>query len=258
VVGDHHGNPGVLEPGPAQFVHRALLAEQALDGGRAEGDDDFGRDEADLLFEPGQAGGHFGGPGLAVAGRAGRHVGPAFQDVGDVNRVAAESHRLDDFREQLPGFADERLALAILIGAGRLADKHEFGAGIANTENDLAARRGEVRALDAPQRGIAQFVERPGPARDQRRRGGVHHGNGPFGHFSPFGRFTCRSARPSRDRLKPRKCASRCRGWRGQAVVEGAEQREGGIDGGFQAIHCLKSAAPARAERAENPAGSAR
>ena len=45
-----------------------------------------------------------------------------------------------------PGAADERQALAVLLGARRLADEHQVGVGVAGAEDDLRARLGERAA----------------------------------------------------------------------------------------------------------------
>jgi hypothetical protein len=39
----------------------------------------------------------------------------------------------------LPGAANKWFALLILIRAGRFADEHDFGIGIANAKNSLSA-----------------------------------------------------------------------------------------------------------------------
>jgi hypothetical protein len=49
--------------------------------------------------------------------------------------------------EQPPGLADERQALLVLVHAGRLADEHQLGIGVARAEHDRRARRGELRAF---------------------------------------------------------------------------------------------------------------
>ena len=44
---------------------------------------------------------------------------------------------LQQLVEQLPGAADERQALAVLLGARRLADEHQVGVGVAGAEDGL-------------------------------------------------------------------------------------------------------------------------
>ena len=84
-----------------------------------------------------------------VAGTATRHVGPAFQNIRDVNFRAREPHRLDNFRQQLSRASHERLAARIFIRPRRFADEHQFRVRIADTENGLGARAGEMRAFRA-------------------------------------------------------------------------------------------------------------
>ena len=64
---------------------------------------------------------------------------PALDHVGDVDLVAREAHRLDHLRQQLPGAADERNPLDVLVRAGRLADEHQVRVRIPDAEHDLLA-----------------------------------------------------------------------------------------------------------------------
>ena len=74
----------------------------------------------------------FFGRGLAVAGGLAGGVRAAFQNVGDVDVAALEAHGLDDFREELAGFADEGFGLRVFIGARgfRLATRQHLANGI--------------------------------------------------------------------------------------------------------------------------------
>jgi hypothetical protein len=100
---------------------------------------------------------HFCGRGLAVAGRLAGRVGPAFQNVRDVNIAALQAHGLDNFREQLPGSAHERLALPVFVRARRFADEHELRVNVADAEHDVFARGCKVRAFDAGENALLQF-----------------------------------------------------------------------------------------------------
>jgi DNA polymerase len=51
--------------------------------------------------------------------------------------------------EQLPGLADEREPLLVLVEAGRLADEHEIRLGVADAEHDLRPRLREAAARAA-------------------------------------------------------------------------------------------------------------
>ena len=62
--------------------------------------------------------------------------------------------------EQLPGLADERQALLVLVGARRLADEHEVGVGVARAEDHLRARGDELRAAGAAARLLVDDLER--------------------------------------------------------------------------------------------------
>ena len=58
-------------------------------------------------------------------------------DVGDVNRPAAETDRLQDIIKQFPGPADKRTAEIIFVPARGLPDKDQRGRGIPLPENHL-------------------------------------------------------------------------------------------------------------------------
>ncbi len=79
---------------------------------------------------------------VAVAGRA------ALQDVRHIDLVALEADPGEQLVEELPRLADERLALLILVVAGRLADEHQVGVRITDAEDDLRPALGQpaVRA----------------------------------------------------------------------------------------------------------------
>jgi hypothetical protein len=49
----------------------------------------------------------------------------------------------------LTGAANKRFTLRIFIRAGSFSDKHDVGVGIADSENRLRSRAGEVRTLRA-------------------------------------------------------------------------------------------------------------
>ena len=70
---------------------------------------------------------------IAVARRT------AFQHVGDVDLFARESDAGEQLLEQLPGGADERDSLLVLVKAGRLAHEHQIGMRLTRAEDDLGA-----------------------------------------------------------------------------------------------------------------------
>jgi len=87
---------------------------------------------------------HFADGGLAVAGALAWGVGPAFEDVGDIDLVTSEAHRFDDACQQLAGGSDEWLALAVFIHAGRFANKHERGMNVSHSKHDVFPAGGQV------------------------------------------------------------------------------------------------------------------
>ena len=87
---------------------------------------------------------HLARRGRAISERTGRHIRAALENVGDVNISARETHRLDNFGEQLAGPTDERFALRVFIGARRFTDEHDLGIRIANSENGLRAGASEI------------------------------------------------------------------------------------------------------------------
>ena len=159
MIGDHERRAFEGVPSTAHLPHRAARAEQSFHRGRAQRDQHFGLHDLDLLDEEGQAVLHFLRSRWSVAGRARRHVGSRFQNVSDVNLFPREAHRLDNFREQLSGAADERLAPRVFVRARRFADEHDFRVGIANAEYRLGARRGEMRTERADRHAVAHFGE---------------------------------------------------------------------------------------------------
>ena len=66
-----------------------------------------------------------------------------------------ESRGLDNFREQLAGFAHERFALRVFIGARSLSNEHQLRIDAANPEDHVVARGGEMGAFDARQDALA-------------------------------------------------------------------------------------------------------
>ena len=77
---------------------------------------------------------------------------PAFQDVDDEDVRPRQPDLAEQLVEQLPGLADERHALLVLVGPGRLADEHQVGVGVAGAEDHGLAGRGELRAARADRR----------------------------------------------------------------------------------------------------------
>src|SRR5581483_12514998 len=108
VVAAHTGG-SELVPAATQVRHGIVDGEQSAGGDRAQRHDDSGADGGDLPHEEGRAGFALVALGCAVIG------GAAFDDVGDVNLFALQSHGRDHVGEQLPGAADEGLALQVFV-----------------------------------------------------------------------------------------------------------------------------------------------
>lgn len=123
-----------------------LWAEQAFHGGGAESDNDYGGDDRDLGAKIGKACFHFVACGFSVSARFGGHIGPTFQNIRDVDLFAGEFHGGEHFGEKFSGETDEGFTLFVLIGTWSFPDEHESGFRIANTENDLRAGFGQMRA----------------------------------------------------------------------------------------------------------------
>ncbi len=129
----HHGHAAELLPLPAQPRDAGGGSEQQLRRGRPQGDDDTRPDRLDLPEQERRAGRDLVRLRVAILRR------PALDDVGDVDLLALETDRADHLVELLPGAADERLALRVLVGARPLADEHQVGVRIADTEHDALA-----------------------------------------------------------------------------------------------------------------------
>ena len=93
-----------------------------------------GLDELDLPPQIGLAGLDLLRARVAVVGR------PALEHVGDVDLLAGEADGRQQLLKQLAGLAYEGLALLVLVVAGRFADEHEVGAGVAVAEHGPGAR----------------------------------------------------------------------------------------------------------------------
>ena len=61
--------------------------------------------------------------------------------------LAGEADLLEQLVQQLPGAADERQTLLVLVHAGRLADEHQVGVRVARSEHHLGAGLEERAAL---------------------------------------------------------------------------------------------------------------
>ena len=122
-------------PSAAHRGDGAGQSEQPFRCGAAEGEDALGFDDGDFCPDEGHADSHFLGRGLAIIGGLVRRGGPEFDDVGNINFLTGNPHRLEDVVELLACRADERFALALFLVAGGLADEHHAGLGISRGED---------------------------------------------------------------------------------------------------------------------------
>ena len=78
---------------------------------------------------------------VAVVGR------PALQRIRDVHALARRARGREHRIEQLARAADERLAAAVFLGTGRLADDHPARVAVADAEHRLRAAAAEFAGL---------------------------------------------------------------------------------------------------------------
>ncbi len=140
VVGRHQRNPLITVKPSAQDADGRLRFQQGMGRKGSEGADHPRADRLELPDQKGFAGGDLLRLRIPVPGRA------ALQDVADVDLLPFQPHRVDDLRQQLPGAADERPSLRVLIRARRLADKDQFRMGIPLAEDETVTETAEGTA----------------------------------------------------------------------------------------------------------------
>jgi poly(A) polymerase len=128
-----------------------LLAQKSLGGKVTQGADHAGFNEFDLFPEMGHAGLNLDGFRISIFRR------PAFQDVRDVDILASQPDRGEEFAQQLPGLTDEGPALPILVETRRLSDKQDSGVGVPFAEDELGPGTREAALLAV----FDLFVELP-------------------------------------------------------------------------------------------------
>ena len=119
------------------------LTGQELGREVAERPDEPGLDQLDLPEEVALAGFDLVQHRVAVPRR------PALDHVRDVDVFPGHADPVEQLVEELPRLADEREALLVLVKARRLADEHEIGLRIADSEDDLRAALGQAAARAA-------------------------------------------------------------------------------------------------------------
>src|SRR6266480_5166811 len=160
VIRGHDRHTAKLLPMAAQFGDAAGLAEQTFQRRGAERHDHLRLNDTQLRQQIRQTGLHLFRRRLAVAYRLPGRIRSALQNVGDVNCVAREAHRLNDPGKKLAGLADKRFALLIFVRARRLAHKHERRMNVADAEHHVPPRRSEVRAFPTDHCARAQLRQR--------------------------------------------------------------------------------------------------
>ncbi len=105
--------------------------------------DELRLDQLDLAEEVALAGLDLVGHRVAVPGR------PALDHVRDVHVLAGHADPAQELVEELARLADERVALLVLVEAGRLADEHQLGVRVPDAEDDLGAALGKAAARAA-------------------------------------------------------------------------------------------------------------
>ena len=188
-----------------------VLADQRLRGRRAEADDHLRLHHRDLPLHPRPAGRDLPRRRLLVdpPAAAGLEL-EVLHGVRDVGLRAVDADLFEDFVEQLPGGADERLAGLVLAVARLLADEDDAGVPRAFPEDRLRRVLVEVAALaELGGRGqLLQFVAGRDEVRgrDLRALGGLDHGVHSFGGVPQQAgdQFRLRQRRPVLDRhLRP-------------------------------------------------------
>lgn len=117
----------------AQFADRRVDLEQGLRRDAPDAQDQCWIHQLDLSIQIRDAGPHFFGFRIAVAGRS------RFQNVRDEHLFPRKPNGLEHGIEQLAGAPDERLALAVFIRTGRFPDDHPAGSAVTHPEHTIGA-----------------------------------------------------------------------------------------------------------------------
>ena len=99
-------------------------------------------------MQKGKADGGFLRGRLAITGRAPVH------DIRNVNILPGQSDRGEHPVQQLAGATNKGQALAVLVGARRLADEHDSGGWIAIRKDQIGGMPLQFAALEIGQRGF--------------------------------------------------------------------------------------------------------
>ena len=165
-----HGDEGIApvrqgDEAAAIGVDGKRLAQQRAGRGRPERHSHGGLDQRELVVEPPAAGVDLAGVGFLVqASLAARLVLEVLHRVGDVDRLALDSRRLQRSVEHLAGRSDEGASGQVFLIARLLADQHQRRIGGAFAEHGLGRILVEMAA-----RAISRF-RRQGLQRPRRDR----------------------------------------------------------------------------------------
>ena len=122
-----------IEPFAAEARNSLAGLQQRLRRAGTEAADHFRLNYGELAHQERRTGFNFIFFRQAIFGRAALH------HVRDVNVFAAQAHRFDHLREQLPGAPDERLALRVFVATRAFADENQVRLGISHAEDDFRA-----------------------------------------------------------------------------------------------------------------------
>src|SRR5581483_1027241 len=154
VVGHDQRHPVETVDLPTQLADRQRGLQQSLCRKRAEGKDDAGSQDSELLQQVGTAHRDFVWLGVPIA------RGAVLQNIADEDVLALEINRREDPRQQLPGGSYERPSRLIFRGARRFAHTDEL----------------RLWAALARYRVPCGGVQAAKPTRRDRRRDGVERG----------------------------------------------------------------------------------
>ena len=142
------GSERRFEKFAAMLSDAKVAPEEGLGGGCTEADDHFGFERGNFRFEPGTAGGDFGGVWLFVdAALAARFPLEMLHCVGDVNFLAVDARFGEGGVEKFACRADEGKPFEVFLITGLFADEHDFRGRTAVAEDGLGGALPEVAIL---------------------------------------------------------------------------------------------------------------
>jgi hypothetical protein len=161
--GRHQRGAVVVVKVPPEPADRLTAGKQGLRGEGAEGNNHLRRNRLNLAAQKRAAAGNLFGFGIAVAGRA------ALEQIADVDFLPGERHCRNHLRQQLPGLADKRLTLQVLIRAGRFTDEEHLCRRAAGAEDNMPSAFAKRAAAAIADVGADVLQSLPGRAGRQGR-----------------------------------------------------------------------------------------